>query len=71
MLARAPGFRIDIIEAVADERERKVWIRGLANVCGKVTDCTVVMVFDEAGMCERSWDQGMVRSRGDDDRETE
>ena len=63
MLNRAPDFHIEILEAVADERERKVWMRGVVTVCGKVKDCTTVMVFDEEGMCVRSWDQGRVRRR--------
>jgi hypothetical protein len=63
MLHRAPDFRIEILEAVADERESKVWMRGLVTVCGKVKDCTIVMVFDEEGMCVRSWDQSRARRR--------
>lgn len=57
MLLRVPDFRIKILEAVADERERKVWMRGLVTVRGKVKDCTTVMVFDEEGVCVRNWEQ--------------
>jgi hypothetical protein len=67
MLNRAPDFRIDIAEAVADERERKVWIRGLLTVSGKVRDCTTVMVFDDEGLCVRSWDQSRARRDGGKD----
>jgi hypothetical protein len=67
MLTRARDFHIDVLEAVADERERKVWMRGLVTVCGKLVDSTIVMVFDEEGMCVRSWDEGRVRRK--DERE--
>jgi hypothetical protein len=63
MLIRVQDFHIDILEAVADERERKVWMRGLVTVGGKLKDATVVMVFDEEGMCVRMWDQGRARRR--------
>jgi hypothetical protein len=63
ILTRAPDFHIDILEAVADERERKVWMRGLITACGKLKDGTIVMVFDEEGMCVRSWDQGRMRRK--------
>jgi hypothetical protein len=57
MLTRAPDFQVEILEAVTDERERKVWIRSLVTVCGKLKDGTMVVVFDEEGMCVRSWTQ--------------
>jgi predicted SnoaL-like aldol condensation-catalyzing enzyme len=63
MLDRMPDFRIDIVEAVADERERKVWIRGFVTVSGNVRDCTTMMVFDEEGLCVRSWDQSRATGR--------
>ena len=59
-----PGFQIQIAEAVADERERKVWIRsmeggGSANC--KARDCVATMIFDEEGLCVRSWDESRER----------
>jgi hypothetical protein len=60
MLTRAPDFHIELVEAVADERERKVWAKGLVTVCGKLKDGTMVTVFDEEGMCIRIWTQGRL-----------
>jgi len=63
MLNRAPDFHEEILEAVADERERKVWMRGVVTMNGKVKGCTVVMVVDNEGLCVRSWDHGRVKRR--------
>jgi hypothetical protein len=63
MLKRAPDFHNELVEAVADERERKVWIKGLVTICGKLKDGTMVMVFDEEGMCVRIWTQGRFRRK--------
>ena len=63
MLRRAPDFHIEILEAIADECESKVWMRGTVTVCGKLKDCTIVMIFDEEGMCIRSWDQARPRRK--------
>jgi hypothetical protein len=71
MLTRAPDFHIELIEAVADERERKVWMKGLITVCGKLKDGTMVMVFDEEGMCVRIWTQGRLRRKEEEDEEEE
>jgi hypothetical protein len=69
MLTRAPDFHIELIEAVADERERKVWMKGLITVCGKLKDGTMVMIFDEEGMCVRIWTQGrlMRKDKGEEE----
>ena len=69
MVTRAPNsnFNIEILEAVADERDRKVWIQGLMTVCGTLKDCTIMMVFDEEGLCVRSWDQAKERRADGDD----
>ena len=69
MLTRAPDFHIELVEAVADERERKVWMKGLVTVCGKLKDGTMVMVFDEEGMCFRIWTLSRLRRK--DEREEE
>jgi hypothetical protein len=73
MLTRAPDFHIELIEAVADERDRKVWMKGLITVCGKLKDGTMVMVFDEEGMCVRIWTQGrlMRKDKGEEEEEEE
>jgi hypothetical protein len=50
-------------QGITDERERKVWIRSLVTVCGKLKDGTMVVVFDEEGMCVRSWTQSRFRRK--------
>jgi len=69
MLKRTPDFHIELVEAVADERERKVWIKGLVTICGKLKDGTMVMVFDEEGMCVRIWTQGRFRRKKEGEKE--
>jgi len=38
-------------------------MKGLITVCGKLKDGTMVMVFDEEGMCVRIWNQGWLRKK--------
>ena len=71
MLTRAPDFHIELVEAVADERERKVWMKGLITVCGKLKDGTMVMIFNEEGMCVRIWTQGRLKRRDEGEGEGE
>ena len=69
MLTRVPDFHIELVEAVADERERKVWIGGLVTICGKLKDGTMVMVFDEEGMCVRIWTQDRFKRKDEGEEE--
>jgi len=56
------GFEKRILEAVADEREQKVWVRSVLNVGdGTMRDCVTTMVFDEEGLCVKSWDVSRPR----------
>jgi hypothetical protein len=54
---------------VADERERKVWMKRLITVCGKLKDGTMVMVFDEEGICVRIWTQDRLRRKDEGEEE--
>ena len=65
-MIRATDFHIDLVEAVADERERKVWIKGLVTICEKLKDGTMVMVFDEEGKCVRIWTQARLKRKDEE-----
>ncbi len=65
MLERlGPNFNMQIVEAVADERERRVWVRsviGGGSPDYKARDSVTTMIFDEEGLCVRSWDESRER----------
>jgi hypothetical protein len=56
-MAEVPEFHLEIMEAIVDDRQRKVWVRS------EITESIDMMTFDEDGMLVKSEDCQRVRRR--------
>jgi hypothetical protein len=65
LMAEVPDFHLEIMEAIVDDRQRKVWVRSEITglPAGMVKESIDMMTFDEDGMLVKSEDCQRVRRR--------
>ena len=64
-MAEVPEFHLEIMEAIVDDRQRKVWVRSEITglPAGMIKESIDMMTFDEDGMLVKSEDCQRVRRR--------
>ena len=65
LINNVPEFHLDVLEAVVDDRQRKVWVRSEISglPAGMIKESIDMMTFDEEGILIKSEDCQRVRRR--------